>query len=129
LRGRPSARPVYTNIGGIWRKDFIALSAPSRHGNLRNRENRVAVMSILRSFIAGAVLAGCFAAPAHAQGQPEEKNGLQVEQEQRQKEAERIDKQYKATLERVKKNTNATDNRPADPWQNMRGPSDSNTRR
>jgi hypothetical protein len=130
LRGWPPRRPVYINIGGTWGKDFIALSAPSRHGSLRNRENRVAVMSIMRSFIVGVVLAGCLAGTAHAQRQQApEKTGLQIEEEQRKKDAEVVDKQYKETLERVKKNTNTTENRPADPWQNMRGPSDSNTKR
>jgi len=88
-------------------------------------------MSIMRSLIVGAVLAGCLAGPAYAQRQQQqqEKTGLQIEDEQKKKDAEVIDKQYKATLERVKKNTNTTENRPADPWQNMRGPSDSNTKR
>lgn len=82
-------------------------------------------MSIMRSFIVGALLAGCLAGPTYA----EDKTPLQIEQEQRKKDSEVVDKQYKETLERVKKNTTTTENRPADPWQNMRGPSDSNTKR
>jgi hypothetical protein len=82
-------------------------------------------MAIMRSFIISAVVAGCLAGPAYA----EEKTPKQIEAEQKKKDAEEIDRQYKATLERVKKNTNTPENRPTDPWQNMRGPSDSSTKR
>jgi hypothetical protein len=75
--------------------------------------------------IAGAVLAASLAGPAFAQKAPDS-TPMQLEDQQKQREAESIDRQYKSTLQRTRTSgsvatTPATD----DPWSNMRGSSDS----
>jgi hypothetical protein len=82
-------------------------------------------MTIMRSFIAGAVIAACLSGAAVA----EQNLPMQQLQDQKKKDAEAIDRQYKSTLERVKKNAPTTETRAADPWQNMRGADDSKTKR
>jgi hypothetical protein len=52
---------------------------------------------------------------------------LQVEQEQKKKEAERVDQEYKAALKRTQ--GAAAEKTVTDPWQNMRGVDDSKTKR
>ena len=54
---------------------------------------------------------------------------MQMEQEQKKKDAEAIDKQYKATLDRIKRNETQTEIRANDPWSNMRGHDDSKPKR
>jgi hypothetical protein len=90
-------------------------------------ENRVAVMANLRTLIVGAVMTGCLAGPVYAQQQKEDPNPLRREEIQRRKDDEAIDKQYKSTLQRTRKDT--TETRSSDPWQNMRGGDDSKTKR
>jgi hypothetical protein len=87
----------------------------------------VAVVTVIRSLIVGAIVAGSFAGPAFAQ--KPEKTPMQMEQEQKKKDAEAIDKQYKATLDRIKRNETQTEIRANDPWSNMRGPDDSKPKR
>jgi hypothetical protein len=94
---------------------------------LRLAKIRVAVMAVLRAFIVGALMTGFLAGPVCAQ-EKENKSLLKVEEEMRQKEGEAVDQQYKATLERTRKNTpevRAT----TDPWQSMRGADDSKPKR
>jgi hypothetical protein len=89
---------------------------------------KLAIMTVLRAFIIGAVLAGCLAGPVSAQSSrkgpslPATPGDLE-----KRKEAEAIDKQYKATLERTRKDTVVTP--PADPWGGIRGGDDSKTKR
>ena len=76
--------------------------------------------ALARSLVAFVLLAAV-AAPAVAAEDP-----AVQEREQQKKDAEALEKQYKATLKN-------TDSAPAparaDPWQNMRGPDDSKTKR
>jgi hypothetical protein len=88
-------------------------------------KNPVAVMAIMRSLIVGAVIAGCLAGPAYAQ--KDKPNPLKIDEDLRRKDDEAIDKQYKSTLERTRKDTIET--RATDPWSNMRGSDDSKTKR
>lgn len=82
-------------------------------------------MAFMRSFIAGAVIAVGLSGAVLAQ----EKLPMQQIEDQKKKDAEAIDRQYKSTLDRVKKNAPTTETRAADPWQNMRGADDSKTKR
>ena len=68
-------------------------------------------------------MVGCLAGPAYAQ----KVNPLKVEEDLRRKEGEAIDQQYKATLQRTRKDT--TETRTIDPWQSTRGTDDSKTKR
>jgi hypothetical protein len=81
-------------------------------------------MAVLRALIAGALMAGCIAGPVNAQGGP---NPLKIEKDERRKDGEEIDRQYKSTLQRTRKD--ATETRATDPWQSMRGTDDSKTKR
>ena len=83
-------------------------------------------MAINRAFIIGALMALPLAGPAFAQR--EDRTPMQIEEDEKKKEAQAIDKQYKGTLERIRKNSPATQG-PSDPWQNMRGADDSKTKR
>ena len=69
----------------------------------------------------GIVLLALAAAPAHAQGRKAPVKEVSPEDQQRQRDAEAADRQYKATVR-------ATDpgNAPVaiDPWRNMRGPNE-----
>ncbi len=91
-------------------------------------QNRVAIMAIMRSLIVGAalagVLAGCLAGTNYAKAADD--SPVAVEQSEKKKAAEAIDRQYKSTLERTRKDTPAVR---ADPWQSIRGPDDSKPKR
>ena len=80
-------------------------------------------MAVLRALIVGAVLAGCLAGPAYAQ----KENPLKIDEDLRRKDGEAIDREYKSTLQRTRKD--AAETRPTDPWQNMRGAEDPKTKR
>jgi hypothetical protein len=83
-------------------------------------------MAVLRALIAGALIMGCLAGPVYAQQKKE--NPLKVEEDQRRKDGEAIDRQYKAALERERKN--APEAKVVnDPWQSMRGADDSKPKR
>jgi hypothetical protein len=88
---------------------------------------RLIIMRILRALIAGTVLAGCLAGPVSAQGKRQGSSGPTPPSnlDKRIDEAT-VDKQYKATLERTKKEPVAA---PADPWGGIRGGDDSKTKR
>ena len=76
-------------------------------------------------YIVAIALLSVIAGPVFAQGKKPE-NALAVEAQEKKKEAEAIEKQYKSTL----KNTDSAA-KPAriDPWQNMRGADDPKTKR
>ena len=80
-------------------------------------------MAVLRALIVSAVLAGCLAGPAYAQ----KENPLKIDEDLKRKDSEAIDREYKSTLQRTHKD--ATETRPTDPWQNMRGAEDPKTKR
>lgn len=84
-------------------------------------------MAVMRTIIAGAVLAASLAGPASAQKAPDQ-TPMQMDEKQKQRDAAEIDQQYKSTLKRTRSGTAAT---PAadDPWSNMRGSGDSKPKR
>lgn len=86
-------------------------------------------MAVMRTIIAGAVLAGCLAGPAFAQKAPDQ-TPMQIEEKQKQRDAAEIDQQYKSTLKRTRSG-GGTAAAPAadDPWSNMRGSGDSKPKR
>jgi hypothetical protein len=88
-------------------------------------------MAVLRTIIAGAVLAGCLAGPVYAQGktQAPQETPMQAEEKQKQKDAETIDKQYKSTLQRTRGGGSTAATPADDPWSNMRGTNDTKPKR
>ena len=82
-------------------------------------------MAIVRSLIASAILAGGLAGPAFAQQKPE-KSPYQIEEEEKKKAAEKVDQQYRSTLDRTRKDASEVR---VDPWSNMRGTDNSKTKR
>ena len=82
-------------------------------------------MVLLRTLVVGAVIAGCLTGTAYAQ----RKNAnIPVWKEDPEKaiNAEAVDRQYKATLERTRKDPDQA--APKDPWATLRG-DDSNAMR
>ena len=82
-------------------------------------------MRVLRALFLGAALAASLAGSAYAE-EDEEKNDLKKELMERRKDDAAIDKQYKATLQRTRKDAVVA---PSDPWANMRGAEDPKTKR
>ena len=80
----------------------------------------------MKRLIAATVVLAALTGVVFAQ-EPKEDEPLVLEQKQKKKDAEAIDRQYKSTLDKT--NRNAVETRPADPWQNMRGTDDSKTKR
>ncbi len=81
-------------------------------------------MKILRAFILGAAMAACIAAPAYAQRSNVPKSQWK-EDPDKEKTAAAVDREYKATLERTRKDAVQA---PKDPWANLRD-DDSKTKR
>lgn len=82
-------------------------------------------MTVMRTLLAGAVLAACFAGPVYAQGKTSkgpDATPMQLEDAAKERERDSIDRQYRSTLQKTRGATTAT--RPDDPWQNMRGAED-----
>ena len=75
----------------------------------------------------GAILLAMLAGPALAQ-QPsmDSKDPAILDQEQKVKDREEVDKRYKSTLEKTRQNTPTVR---SDPWSNIRGADDSKTKR
>jgi hypothetical protein len=71
-------------------------------------------------------MAASLVGAVYAADEEEEPNGLKKELMERRKDDAAIDKQYKATLQRTRKDTVVA---PSDPWANMRGAEDSKTKR
>jgi len=82
-------------------------------------------MRVLRALFLGAALAASLAGSAYAE-EEEEKNDLKKELMERRKDDAAIDKQYKATLQRTRKDAVVA---PSDPWATMRGADDSKAKR
>jgi hypothetical protein len=83
-------------------------------------------MRVLRALFLGAALAISLIGGVYAAEEEDEPNGLKKELMERRKDDAAIDRQYKATLQRTRKDSAAT---PSDPWANMRGADDSKTKR
>ena len=75
-------------------------------------------------YIVAIVLLAIMAGPVLAQEKPSD-NPLAVDEQQKKKEADAVEKQYNAT--RKFRDQAATPTR-SDPWQNMRGADDSKTK-
>lgn len=123
---KPVSRPVYIKYGGKLCKDFIGLSALRGHASLSaTMKNRGA--DIIKRLSIGAILLAMLAGPAFAQ-QPSmaNKDPMVLDQEQKLKDREEVDKRYKSTLEKTRQDTPVVRN---DPWSNMRGANDSKTKR
>jgi flagellar biosynthesis/type III secretory pathway M-ring protein FliF/YscJ len=82
-------------------------------------------VTAMARYIVALVLLAVIAGPAFAQKKPTE-SPLAVEEQQKKKEAEAVEKEYNAT--RKYRDQAATPTR-VDPWQNMRGADDSKTKR
>ncbi len=79
-------------------------------------------MKKLIAIMLAAVVLGALTAPVYAQrSRSAPKNATEAEAQQKQEEAERIDRQYKAALKRM---DNKTENVVIDPWKDMRGTDD-----
>jgi hypothetical protein len=61
------------------------------------------------------------ASPAFAQQQQKEPDPMQLQEDERKKAAEDVDRRYKATLQKTSKETAPTR---VDPWSNFRGAGD-----
>jgi hypothetical protein len=82
-------------------------------------------MTVMRTLLAGAVLAACCAGPVYAQGRTSkgpDATPMQLEDAAKQRDRDSIDKQYRSTLEKTRGATTAA--RPDDPWANMRSTDD-----
>jgi hypothetical protein len=88
-------------------------------------------MAAMKTMIVGAILAGCLSGAAYAQkggGAKPDDTPMQLEEKQKQRDADSVDRQYKSTLQRTRNGPTAAT--PADdPWSNMRGGNDSKTKR
>jgi hypothetical protein len=88
----------------------------------RVAKNRVLAMKRL---IAATVALGVLTGPVVAQPAKED-DPIIMDQKQKKKDAEALDRQYKTTLEKTRKETTEPK---SDPWSNMRGTDDSKTKR
>ena len=90
----------------------------------RNQQGSVMARTIVAIGLIAvmAVMAG----PVFAQKKKQEETPYSIELKEKKKEAEAVDRQYKATMKRTEK-----DDAPVqvDPWQNMRGTDNSKTKR
>jgi hypothetical protein len=77
-------------------------------------------------YIVAIVLLAVIAGPAFAQQKKPPDNPLALEEQQRKKEAEAVEKEYNATRKYRDQAATPTN---VDPWQNMRGTDDSKTKR
>jgi hypothetical protein len=122
---------VQATFFDLYAPNFIMI--PSDCSGRRYRDKHVqsqlpgiAMKRLIAVVIALAALTG----PLHAQASMKksgEKSSLQIEEEQKKKEAERIDQEYKAAIKRSQ--GAAAEKTVTDPWQNMRGADDSKNKR
>jgi hypothetical protein len=79
----------------------------------------------MKRMIAATVVLAALTGNAFAQASKDD-DPIIMDQKQKKLDAEEIDKKYKSTLDKTRKDTAATR---ADPWSNMRGADDSKTKR
>jgi hypothetical protein len=78
-------------------------------------------MTVLKTLLAGTVLAACLAQPVYAQSKASkgpDATPMQLEDQAKERDRESIDKQYRSTLQKTRSNEPA---KADDPWANMRG--------
>ena len=80
----------------------------------------------MRRLAISAVLLGILAGPAYAQNSKGDDAPIMLDEKSKRQDAEAIDKRYKSTLDKTRKDTVETR---SDPWSNMRGADDSKTKR
>ena len=81
-------------------------------------------MTILKTLLAGAVLAACIAGPSYAQNRGSkgpDATPMQLDDQAKERDREGIDKQYRSALEKTRGSAPA---RAEDPWANIRGDAD-----
>jgi hypothetical protein len=77
----------------------------------------------MKKLLASAVILAILSSPAFAQLGKKEDDPLVLEEKEKQKQAETVDKQYKQMMERLRKDKD-TGAAKTDPWSNMRTPND-----
>ncbi|HEY4139962.1 MAG TPA: hypothetical protein VGM57_01035 [Pseudolabrys sp.] len=78
----------------------------------------------MKTLLAGAVLAACFAGPVYAQDKDSkgpDATPMQLDDQAKARDRESIDKAYRSTLQKTRSNEPS---RADDPWANMRGDAD-----
>jgi hypothetical protein len=85
----------------------------------------MAGMAILRAFIVGALMAGFLTGPVYAQQRKGAPSAQWKDDPDRERNAAAVDQQYKATLERTRKEPAQA---PKDPWANLRDDSSKATK-
>jgi hypothetical protein len=79
----------------------------------------------MKRMIAATIVFAALTGIAFAQGMKDD-DPIMMDQKQKKKDSEEIDKKYKSTLDKTRKDTATTH---ADPWSNMSGADDSKTKR
>jgi hypothetical protein len=77
--------------------------------------------SAMRKIVATAFVLGLLGGPVFAQ-QSRPDDPIMIQEREKQQQAEALDKQYKRTLDRTRKESDTPVR--SDPWANMRGPND-----
>jgi hypothetical protein len=82
----------------------------------------------MRRLTIGAMLLGFLAGPVYAQDNPDKMSDdpIVLDQLQKKKDADAIDRQYSRALDKTRK---ANTDPKVDPWSNMRGADDSKTKK
>jgi hypothetical protein len=96
-------------------KDFIVLSGFRRHVNFAKRQGNTA----MRKLVVSAIALGFLTSPAFAQARDDDP--IMIQEREKKQEAEKLDKQYKRTMDQTRKEVDAPRK---DPWANMRGSND-----
>ena len=73
----------------------------------------------MRKLVVSAIALGFLTSPAFAQARDDDP--IQIQEREKKQEAEKLDKQYKRTIDQTRKEVDAPRK---DPWANMRGASD-----
>jgi hypothetical protein len=104
--------------------DFVTISSDCSARPCRDKQSKSQIPDdAMKRLIATAIALVALSGPLYAQGRPAPKSDDPAEQAKID-EARRIEQQYKDTLKRMDKKTEANAN---DPWANMRGTDNSKT--
>ena len=77
----------------------------------------------MKKLIFGTVALAVLAAPAFAQKSDKDDEPLQILEREKKQQADQVDRQYKRTMDRIRKDGDTAAVR-TDPWANMRAPND-----